>query len=209
MGTAIAHAMMSPVSIAIPTDRPTRCPAPTSASDHAKSYPVDAVGPILKKPPSVPPAMRVAVTIASPADAIEPSTTAVRPSRASPVSSFVSPRVPDPTFSTSAAATPSGYGRSDVVTRARRSGIVNSTPSTPPLRHTRKDCQNGNPTHQPTITSPGSTKMIAESVPAADATVWTMLSSRIDEYFTALRIAIDITAAGIDDAKVRPTLRPR
>ena len=38
--------------------------------------------------------------------------------------------------------------------------------------------------------------MIAESVPAADATVWTMLFSRIDESFTALRMAIEITAAG-------------
>ncbi len=131
------------------------------------------------------------------------------PSRASPVSSFVSPRAPEPTFSTSAAATPSGYGRSDVVTSARRSGIVNSTPSTPPLRQMRNDCQKGNPVHQPTITSPGSTKMIAESVPAAEATVCTMLFSRIDESLTALRIAIEITAAGIDEAKVRPTLRPR
>ena len=86
---------------------------------------------------------------------------------------------------------------------------MNSTPSTPPLRQMRNDCQKGNPVHQPTITSPGSTKMIAESVPAADATVWTMLFSRIDESFTRLRIAIEITAAGIDDAKVRPTLRPR
>ncbi len=51
--------------------------------------------------------------------------------------------------------------------------------------------------------------MIAESVPAADATVCTMLFSRIDEFLKALRIAIEITAAGIDDAKVRPTLRPR
>ena len=34
----------------------------------------------------------------------------------------------------------------------------------------RNDCQNGNPTHQLTITSPGRTKMMAESVPAADAT---------------------------------------
>ncbi len=51
--------------------------------------------------------------------------------------------------------------------------------------------------------------MIAESVPAAEATVWTMLFSRIDESLNALRIAIEITAAGIDDAKVRPTLRPR
>src|SRR5262245_32284309 len=73
----------------------------------------------------------------------------------------------------------------------------------------RNDCQNGKPVHHPTITRPGSTKMIAESVPAADATVCTMLFSRIDESLKALRIAIEITAAGIDDAKVRPTLRPR
>jgi hypothetical protein len=73
----------------------------------------------------------------------------------------------------------------------------------------RNDCQNGNPVHQPTITRPGRTKMIAESVPAAEATVWTILFSSIDESFTALRMAIEITAAGIDEAKVRPTLRPR
>ena len=135
--------------------------------------------------------------------------TATSPSLASPVLSLVSPRVPDPTFNTSAAATPSGYGRSDVVTRARLNGIVNTTPSTPPLRQMKKDSQNGNPVHQPMITSPGSTKIIAESVPAAEATVCTMLFSRMVESFTALRIAIEITAAGIEDAKVRPTLRPR
>jgi hypothetical protein len=160
-------------------------------------------------PPRPPAMMRVPVRIASAADATEPSMTAVSPSRASPVSSFVSPRVPDPTFSTSAAATPSGYGRSEVVTRARRSGIVNSTPSTPPLRQMRNDSQKGNPTHQPTITSPGRTKMIADSVPAAEATVCTMLFSRIDESRTLARIAIEMTAAGIDEANVRPTLRPR
>ena len=87
--------------------------------------------------------------------------------------------------------------------------MVNRTPSIPPLRQMRNDCQNGNPVHQPTMTSPGRTKMIAESVPAADATVWTMLFSSIDESLNALRIAIDITAAGIEDAKVSPTLRPR
>ena len=86
---------------------------------------------------------------------------------------------------------------------------MNSTPSTPPLKQMKKDSQNGNPVHQPTITSPGKTKMIAESVPAADATVCTMLFSRIEESLTALRMAIEITAAGIDDAKVSPTLRPR
>ncbi len=35
IGTAIAQAMMSPTSIAIPTESPTRCPAPNKASDHA------------------------------------------------------------------------------------------------------------------------------------------------------------------------------
>ncbi len=87
--------------------------------------------------------------------------------------------------------------------------MVNSTPSTPPLTQIRNDCQNGNPVHHPTMTSPGSTKMMAERVPAADATVWTMLFSRIDESFTALSTAIDITAAGMEEAKVRPTLSPR
>src|SRR5262245_27751001 len=162
-----------------------------------------------KNPVTAPAAIRVDVKIASPADATEPRITATSPSRASPVSSFVSPRVPEPTFNTSAAATPSGYGRSEFVTNARRSGIVNNTPRTPPLRQMRNDCQKGKPVHQPTITNPGKTKMIAERVPAADATVWTMLFSRIDESFTTLKMAIEITAAGIDDAKVRPTLRPR
>ena len=41
-----------------------------------------------------------------------------------------------------------------------------------------------------------------------DATVCTMLFS-IDESLTALKIAIEMTAAGIDEAKVRPTFRPR
>src|SRR5262249_51420629 len=106
-------------------------------------------------------------------------------------------------------ATPSGYGRAEGVTSARRKGIVNRTPSTPPLRKMRNDCQNGNPVHQPTITRPGRTKMIADNGPAAAATGWTMLFSRIVESLTALRIAIEITAAGIDEANVRPTLRPR
>ena len=51
------------------------------------------------------------------------------------------------------------------------------TPSTPPTAHTAKDCQNGNPVHQPIISSPGRTKMIDDRVPAAEATVWTMLFS--------------------------------
>ena len=44
---------------------------------------------------------------------------------------------------------------------------------------TATDSQNGNPVHQPTMTRPGSTKMIALSVPAAEAIVWTILFSWI------------------------------
>jgi hypothetical protein len=51
--------------------------------------------------------------------------------------------------------------------------------------------------------------MIAASVPAALAIVWTMLFSRIEEPLKWRRIAMEITAAGIDVAKVSPTFRPR
>ena len=95
------------------------------------------------------------------------------------------------------------------MTSVRRSGIVKSTPSTPPAVQTANDSQNGKPVHQPMITSPGSTKMMEESVPAADAIVWTMLFSTIEESRKALRTAIEMTAAGIEVAKVSPTLRPR
>ena len=84
------------------------------------------------------------------------------------------------------------------------------TPSTPPVAQTANVCQNGIlPAHQPTITSPGSTKMIEDRVPAADATVWTMLFSWMLTERNIRSTAIEITAAGMEEAKVRPTLRPR
>ena len=95
------------------------------------------------------------------------------------------------------------------MTIARRNGIVNSTPSTPPEAQIQNEVQNGNPVHQPTISKPGSTKMMADSVPAAEATVCTMLFSRMDEFLKADSTAIEITAAGMEVAKVSPTLRPR
>ena len=51
--------------------------------------------------------------------------------------------------------------------------------------------------------------MIAASVPAALATVWTMLFSRIVAPGSIRRIAIEMTAAGIEVAKVSPTFNPR
>ncbi len=83
------------------------------------------------------------------------------------------------------------------------------TPRMPPTAHTATVIQYGNPVHQPIIIRPGSTKMIAESVPAAEAMVCTMLFSTM-EWFAKLRSsAMEITAAGIAVANVRPTLRPR
>ncbi len=76
-----------------------------------------------------------------------------------------------PTLSTSAAATPSGYGRLEFVTSARRSGTLYITPRMPPIAQIANESPNGKPLHQPIMTRPGSTKMIADSVPAADATV--------------------------------------
>jgi hypothetical protein len=84
IGTAMAQAITSPVSIAIPTDNPTKWPAPTSASDQAMLYPVDAAAPSRMKPVMSAAAMRVAVTIASPAEATDPRITATSPSLASP-----------------------------------------------------------------------------------------------------------------------------
>ena len=92
---------------------------------------------------------------------------------------------------------------------ARRSGMVNSTPITPPAAHTPAHSQNGNPCQWPTITSPGSTKMTEERVPAAEACVCTMLFSRMLPPPNARSTAMEMTAAGMELAKVRPTLSPR
>src|SRR5204863_294574 len=77
------------------------------------------------------------------------------------------PSSPAPTFSTSAHAKPSGYGRSELVTSARRSGIEYITPRMPPSAQIKNDCQYGNassqfaaPDHQPIMIRPGNTKMI-------------------------------------------------
>ena len=59
-----------------------------------------------------------------------------------------------------------------------------------------------------TITSPGNTKMIAESVPAAEAIVWTILFSWMVESLNERSTAMEITAAGIEVATVRPILSP-
>ena len=51
--------------------------------------------------------------------------------------------------------------------------------------------------------------MIEAIAPAAEQTVWTILFSRILEPGNRPSNAIEITAAGIEVAKVRPTFSPR
>ena len=59
------------------------------------------------------------------------------------------------------------------------------------------------------MTRPGSTKMIEDRVPAAEATVCTMLFSWTVMPLKPRSTAIEITAAGIEVAKVRPALSPK
>jgi len=87
--------------------------------------------------------------------------------------------------------------------------MVYITPSTPPAAQMATDVQYGKPVHHPTMIRPGSTKMMADSVPAAEATVWTMLFSWIVASWKARSTAMEITAAGIDVEKVIPALRPK
>src|SRR6266496_415259 len=140
---------------------------------------------------------------------IDPHSTASRPARPCSMSEACAVSRLLPTFSTSAQATPAGYGRSEVVTSARRSGIEYITPRIPPNAQIANEIQNGNPVHQPIMIKPGSTKIIDDSVPAADATVCTMLFSWTVASRKPRRIAIEITAAGIEVEKVRPALRPK
>ncbi len=128
--------------------------------------------PARKNPPICAAKTRVATIAAKSAEANVPPTSAASPAR----SPSAAPAAV-PTLSTSAAATPSGYGRLDVVTSARRSGTLYITPRIPPIAQIENETPKGKPLHQPIITSPGNTKMIADSVPAAEATVWTMLFS--------------------------------
>ena len=51
--------------------------------------------------------------------------------------------------------------------------------------------------------------MMEESVPAAEAWVWTMLFSRMLALENRRKTAIEITAAGIAEEKVKPTFSPR
>ena len=87
--------------------------------------------------------------------------------------------------------------------------MVNKTPNEPPQAQRTMVCQKGKPCQYPSIKRPGRMKMMADSVPAAEAWVWTMLFSKILESLNMRRIAIEMTAAGMDDENVKPTFKPK
>ncbi len=204
IGSTTHQPTTTPSRIASPAESPIRCPAPSSANDSPALTPV-APAPTRKKRAASPAISRVCVRIEKPAAASVLATIADRPLALS-----APPwRLSSPTLSTSAAARPSGKGSTVSTTSARRSGTENITPRMPPVAVIVAVVTNGKPCHQPIITRPGSTKMIAASVPAADATVCTILFSRIVESRNARSTAIEITAAGIEVAKVSPILSPR
>src|SRR5438477_4967879 len=149
----------------------------------------------------------VATTTAKTAATIDPHTTASRPTRLCSMSAACS-WSPLPILSTSAHATPSGYGKSEFVTNARRNGIEYMTPRIPPSAQIQNDVQKGKLVQYPIMINPGNTKIMDESVPAAEATVWTILFSWIVASSKRRRIAIEITAAGIEVEKVRAALSP-
>src|SRR5438477_944387 len=169
------------MSIAIPTERPTKWPIASSKKDNEKSNPLTApLRPIRKVCATSDANICVATTTANTAATIDPHNTASSPARPCSMSEACPPTSLSgllPTFSTSAQATPSGYGRSEVVTNARRSGIEYITPRIPPNAQIANEIQNGKPVHQPIMIKPGSTKIIDDNVPAAEATVCTMLFS--------------------------------
>ncbi|MBA7639106.1 hypothetical protein ES703_46764 [subsurface metagenome] len=92
----------------------------------------------------------------------------------------------------------------------RRSGIVNSTPKTPPNPAIIATHLKLKLSQVPNITSAGSVNITpAASDSPADAAVWTMLFSRILLRRNSLSTPIETTAAGIDAETVIPANRPR
>src|SRR2546425_12087209 len=107
-----------------------------------------------------PPAAKTAVakSPANTADTIDPHSTARRPARPCSISEACAESPLLPTLSTSAHATPSGYGKSEVVTSARRSGIEYITPRIPPRTQLQTEVPKENAAQQPVMMKHGTTK---------------------------------------------------
>src|SRR5206468_10534718 len=94
---------------------------------------------------------------------IDPHKTASRPARPCSISEACAESPLLPTLRTSAQATPSGHGTSEVVTHPRRSGLVYMTPRIPPRPQIHNEPPNGNPVQSPANLKPGNTNMLADS----------------------------------------------
>src|SRR5206468_8525876 len=116
-GTPQPQPIKAPMSIAIPTDKPTRWPIPRRAKDKKKSYPLtDPRLPIRKVCATSAANTCVLTTTANTAATIEPHSTASIPALPCSMSEACLESLLLPTLSTSAHATPSGYGKSEAVT---------------------------------------------------------------------------------------------
>src|SRR5207244_11055786 len=85
----------------------------------------------------------VSMIKAKAADTIDPHKTASSPARPCSISPACFESSLLPIFKTSAHATPSGYGKSEFVTNARRNGIEYITPRIPPSAQIQNEVENG------------------------------------------------------------------
>ena len=118
-----------------------------------------------------------------------------------------------PAISTSAQATPSGYLSlpCSLTMSARRSGIMNNTPSVPPTAARTKMVmylKYSAPPDRNSIAGIVNTTPAATDSPA-EPIVWTMLFSRIVDLPSFLKTAIERTAIGTEAETVSPARRAR
>ena len=140
--------------------------------------------------------------------------TADNPIPANTVFALVPPS--SPAKRTSAHAVPSGYGNTpcSLTIKALRSGIINSTPRTPPTKAISEIVSRFGASVFPSFAHKNKAGSVNIAPAARDSPaepiVCTMLLSRIESFFIITRITpIEITAAGIDAETVIPTRRPR
>ena len=133
-GTKPPQAIIMPTKMAIPLAIPIRNPAPNKAEEKPNGICVAPAPTGNQKDLDSPNTRKPCVTkLIIPAKA-PPDTISFIP----PDCFTVSPGTLEPTFKISAAARPSGYGKSLFITIARRNGMVNNTPRQPPQADNNK-----------------------------------------------------------------------
>src|SRR5205814_8083225 len=109
-GTPQPQPINAPISIAIPTDKPTKCPIPRRANDKKKSYPLtDARLPMRKVCATSAANTCVCTTTANTAATLQPHNTASRPRLPCSTSEPCLQSLLIPPVSTSATEQPAGY----------------------------------------------------------------------------------------------------